>query len=76
MSNITSTTIYENDVTVICKCGKEMKFCYYEFAMSSFNCDNCNSTFVHDDWNEPNERTLERKIREREYKKEQEAKID
>ncbi len=73
MSTITSHTIYEDDVKVICKCGEPMKFHYTEFALSSFNCSSCNSTFVHDDWNEPNEKTMSRNILERKYRKKEEA---
>ncbi len=72
MSTITSHTIYQDDVKIICKCGEIMTFCYTEFALSSFNCDKCNSTFVHDDWNEPNEKTLTRNIVERKYDKKRE----
>jgi len=73
MSTITSHTIYEDEVGVICKCGHPMDFHYTEFALSSFNCSNCNATFVHDDWNEPNEKTMSRKIVERAYDKKEEA---
>ena len=69
MSTITWTTIYQDDVQITCKCGEPMKFHYTEFALSSFNCDKCKSTFVHDDWNEPNEKNITRRRKEGKYDK-------
>ncbi len=56
--------IYQDEVKVTCKCGYDMNFKYFEFALSSFECPKCNAVFVHDDWNEPNSKTIERKKNE------------
>lgn len=71
--NIQKHQISQSDVKVVCKCGYDMNFCYYEFAYSQFQCPNCNAVFVHDDWNEPNDNTIERNKIQHEYKRKEEV---